>query len=110
MALRSAQPNGHKPAAPAPEQDQVRLDILPIPDARHVGLPTYDARDPDTTYPPITPLRRPRRSRWHGNDLAALRDSEVSRAAGSVEEPQFEFHRLVIQAGQAVVITAVAVE
>ena len=30
--------------------------------------------------------------------------------AGSVEEPQFEFHRLVIQDGQAVVITSVAVE
>ena len=31
-------------------------------------------------------------------------------SGGSVEEPQFEFHRLVIQDGQAVVITAVAVE
>ena len=31
-------------------------------------------------------------------------------SAGSVEEPQFEFHRLVIQDGQTVVITSVAVE
>jgi hypothetical protein len=29
---------------------------------------------------------------------------------GGVEEPQFEFHRLVIQDGQAVVITSVAVQ
>jgi hypothetical protein len=69
------------------------------------------------------------RSRWHGNKVAALGDSEVSGrhppaqghdqinpsrlalpSAGSVEEPQFEFHRLVIQDGQAVVITSVAVE
>jgi arylsulfatase len=39
--------------------DAVRRDILPIPDPRHVGLTTYDAKDPDTTYPPITPLRPP---------------------------------------------------
>ena len=66
MAESSAQPNGHKPAASdgeagvAPEQDQVRRDILPIPDAKHVGLTTYDAKDPDTTYPPITALRPPK--------------------------------------------------
>jgi arylsulfatase A-like enzyme len=34
-------------------------DILPIPDAQHVGLTTYDARDPATKYPPIKPLRPP---------------------------------------------------
>ncbi len=31
-------------------------------------------------------------------------------SAGSVEEPQFEFHRLVIQDGQGVVIASVTVE
>ena len=69
MAEPSAQPNGHKSAAasngevgqpiPARDQDQVRRDILPIPDAKHVGLTTYDAKDPDTTYPAITALRPP---------------------------------------------------
>ena len=59
MAESSALPNGQKPTA-APEQDQVRRDILPIPDAKHVGLTTYDAKDPDTTYPPITALRPPK--------------------------------------------------
>ncbi|MDT5048005.1 MAG: hypothetical protein QOG75_3893, partial [Mycobacterium sp.] len=70
MAESSAHPNGHKGAAAsdgkagqpiaAPKQDQVRRDILPIPDAKHVGLTTYDAKDPDTTYPPITALRPPK--------------------------------------------------
>jgi len=34
--------------------------ILPIPDAHHVGLTTYDARDPDTSFPQIEPLRPPK--------------------------------------------------
>lgn len=33
--------------------------ILPIPDITPVGLTTYDARDPQTRFPPITPLRPP---------------------------------------------------
>jgi arylsulfatase A-like enzyme len=32
---------------------------LPIPDDAHVGLTTYDAKDPDTSFPPIKPLRPP---------------------------------------------------
>ncbi|MBW0014877.1 arylsulfatase [Mycobacterium sp.] len=32
---------------------------LPIPDPQHVGLTTYDAKDPNTKYPPITMLRPP---------------------------------------------------
>jgi arylsulfatase A-like enzyme len=33
--------------------------VLPIPDQHHVGITTYDAKDPDTSYPPIEPLRPP---------------------------------------------------
>src|SRR5215212_10353796 len=33
--------------------------ILPIPDPQHVGLTTFDARDPETAFPPIVPLRPP---------------------------------------------------
>src|SRR5262247_565006 len=33
--------------------------VLPIPDSRPVGLTTYDAKDPDTKYPPIRQLRPP---------------------------------------------------
>jgi arylsulfatase A-like enzyme len=32
---------------------------LPIPERKHVGLTTYDAKDPDTANPPIVPLRPP---------------------------------------------------
>jgi arylsulfatase A-like enzyme len=34
--------------------------VLPIPDTARTGLITYDARDPDTKYPPITQLRPPK--------------------------------------------------
>jgi arylsulfatase A-like enzyme len=37
----------------------IQRSILPIPDAQHVGLTTYDAKDPDTKFPPIEPLRPP---------------------------------------------------
>src|SRR5437588_5633632 len=33
--------------------------VLPIPERPHVGLVTYDAKDPDTSFPPIEPLRPP---------------------------------------------------
>src|ERR1700757_1639435 len=32
---------------------------LPIPDRPHAGLVPYDAKDPDTSFPPIEPLRPP---------------------------------------------------
>jgi arylsulfatase A-like enzyme len=41
-------------------QDKIQREILPIPDIPHVGLTTYDAKDPDTYYPPIEPLRPPK--------------------------------------------------
>ena len=39
--------------------DEVSRDSLPIPDQRFAGLITYDAKDPDTSFPPIEPLRPP---------------------------------------------------
>jgi len=39
--------------------DDVQRNVLPIPDQTHVGLTTYDAKDPDTKFPPIEPLRPP---------------------------------------------------
>jgi len=41
-------------------QDKIQREILPIPDIPHVGLTTYDAKDPDSKFPPIEPLRPPR--------------------------------------------------
>jgi arylsulfatase len=39
--------------------DSIQRSVLPIPDRKPVGLTTYDAKDPDTKFPPITPLRPP---------------------------------------------------
>jgi arylsulfatase A-like enzyme len=38
---------------------EIQREILPIPDIPHVGVTTYDAKDPDTEYPAIEPLRPP---------------------------------------------------
>src|SRR5688572_5006074 len=43
----------------ASDQTEPSRAVLPIPDQQHVGVTTYDAKDPDTSYPPITPLRPP---------------------------------------------------
>ena len=37
----------------------MQRDVLPMPDRPHEGLITYDAKDPDTSFPPIEPLRPP---------------------------------------------------
>jgi arylsulfatase A-like enzyme len=41
------------------DQRAAGRDVLPIPDRRYAGLITYDAKDPDTSFPPIEPLRPP---------------------------------------------------
>src|SRR5512146_3073696 len=41
------------------ERDPLSRAILPIPDRAHVGITTYDAKDPDARFPPIVPLRPP---------------------------------------------------
>src|SRR5437016_13433389 len=40
-------------------RDSIQREVLPIPDRRPIGLTTYDAKDPDTKFPAITPLRPP---------------------------------------------------
>src|SRR3954470_923147 len=40
--------------------DAIQREVLPIPDRKAVTLTTYDAKDPDTKFPPITPLRPPK--------------------------------------------------
>ena len=39
--------------------DALQREILPVPDIRPVTLTTYDAKDPDTKFPPIRQLRPP---------------------------------------------------
>ena len=40
-------------------EDQIQRAILPIPERHHPGLTTYDAKDPNTQFPPIESLRPP---------------------------------------------------
>jgi arylsulfatase len=60
-------------------QKTLQRSILPIPDAQHVGVTTYDAKDPDTRFPPIEPLRPPKGA---PNVLIVLLD-DVGFAASS---------------------------
>jgi arylsulfatase A-like enzyme len=41
-------------------RDRIQRSILPIPDRTHVRLTTYDAKDPNTKFAPIEPLRPPK--------------------------------------------------
>jgi arylsulfatase len=41
------------------QSNPIQRQILPIPDQTPVGLTTYDAKNPDTHYPPIRELRPP---------------------------------------------------
>src|SRR5260370_25409769 len=50
-----------KKKAPAMnDQDNLQRTVLPIPDQPRTGLVTYDAKDPETKYPKITPLLPPK--------------------------------------------------
>jgi arylsulfatase len=41
------------------DQLEARRGVLPIPDRQQLGLLTYDAKDPDTSFPQIEPLLPP---------------------------------------------------
>lgn len=49
---------------------EIQRSALPIPDQPSFGLVTYDARDPDTSFPPVEPLRPPE----HTFLIATLRE------------------------------------
>jgi arylsulfatase len=42
------------------DSHDLQRSVLPIPDRGDTGATSYDAKDPDTKYPPIEPLRPPR--------------------------------------------------
>jgi len=44
----------------ANESDKLSRTVLPVPDREQVGPTTYDAKDPDTKFPPIKQLRPPK--------------------------------------------------
>jgi len=72
-------------------QDKIQRSILPIPDLQYVGLTTYDAKDPDTKFPPITNLRPPAGA---PNVLIVLIDDcgfgASSAFGGPISTPNFE--------------------
>jgi arylsulfatase len=76
---------------PAPNTEAFSRAILPIPDAQHVGITTFDARDPATKYPPITPLRPPKEA---PNVMIVLIDDvgfgASSAFGGPCHTPNFE--------------------
>jgi arylsulfatase A-like enzyme len=55
VALTSQQESGEDMAS----HDDIPREVLPIPDRKPVSLTTYDAKDPDTKFPPIRQLRPP---------------------------------------------------
>jgi arylsulfatase A-like enzyme len=91
MVTSSAQGNGQAGTGAGTHQPQVRRDILPIPDVAHVGLTTYDAKDPDTSYPPIKDVRPPQSA---PNVLVVLIDDvgfgASSAFGGPCQTPNFE--------------------
>jgi arylsulfatase len=44
----------------AGSNERVQRDVLPIPDQPYTGFVAYDAKDPDSKFPPIEPLRPPK--------------------------------------------------
>jgi arylsulfatase A-like enzyme len=40
--------------------ESIQREVLPVPDVVRPGLTTYDAKDPDTSFPPIREMRPPK--------------------------------------------------
>ena len=70
---------------------EIQRSVLPIPDPLHVGVTTYDAKDPDTSFPPIEPLLPPAGA---PNVLVVLLDDagfgSSSAFGGPIDTPNFE--------------------
>ena len=71
--------------------DKIQRSNLPIPDVQHPGLITYDAKDPDTKFPPIRDVRPPKGA---PNVLVILIDDvgygATSVFGGPCQTPNFE--------------------
>jgi arylsulfatase len=70
---------------------EIQRTVLPIPDKQYVGLTTYDAKDPDTKFPPIRDIRPPEGA---PNVLIVLIDDagfgSSSAFGGPCQTPTFE--------------------
>jgi arylsulfatase len=71
--------------------DGPKRDVLPIPDVKPSHVTTFDAKDPDTSFPPIVPLRPPSGA---PNVLIVLIDDcgfgASSTFGGPVDTPNFD--------------------
>jgi arylsulfatase A-like enzyme len=70
---------------------KIERSVLPIPDRQHIGLTTCDAKDPNSKFPPIEPLRPPKGA---PNVLIVLLDdvgfAATSAFGGPCATPNFE--------------------
>ena len=75
----------------ATETHNLSRSVLPIPDRLHTGFITYDAKDPDTKFPPIQDLRPPKGA---PNVLVILIDDvgygACSAFGGPCDTPNFD--------------------
>src|SRR6188472_2343964 len=75
----------------AKPEDSIQRSVLPIPDVTPIGLTTFDAKDPDTKYPPIRPISPPAGA---PNVLIILIDDagfgSSSAFGGPCQTPNFE--------------------
>ena len=73
------------------DQEKIQREVLPILERQHVGLTTYDAKDPETKFPPIRDIRPPAGA---PNVLIVLIDDagfgSSSAFGGPCQTPTFE--------------------
>src|SRR4026208_159707 len=88
---RKPSPKSTKGSSEANGQDPIPRHVLPIPDVTPIALTTFDAKDPDTKYPPIHPLPPPQGA---PNVLVVLIDDagygSSSAFGGPCQTPNFE--------------------
>jgi hypothetical protein len=89
MPSSSAENNGQSGAG----SDPVRRDTLPIPDIQHFGLTTYDAKDPDASYPPTErKLARVASTKPNPSSSRQTKTTDVGRETGTTVSPDYTAH------------------
>ena len=79
------------------DEKEIARNVLPIPAKQRTGLITYDAKDPDTKYPPIEQLRPPKGA---PNVLIILLDDVGFGASSAFGGPCHDTERGAIGSGR----------